>query len=377
MRFQFQDSAELIDGGLRETASGFLVGTARVARAGNIQIYGGDEVGRPDLRAVRVYRPAEEVFSRDTMRSVAHQPITLDHPSEAVDSGNWRAHARGHMGDEVARDGDFIRVPLVLMDSGAIGEYQRGKRELSLGYTCDLKWEPGKTADGKEYDAVQSNIRVNHLAIVGAARGGPELKLGDREDSEMTVENKRTVTIDGIGYTLTDQGAQLVENLQRKVTDAQAATTAAETKATEAATKLADALKQVATLEAEKATLAAQLSDATKPDALAKAAKDAAELRDTAKKLAPSLNLDGKSVAEVHKAVVDHKLGDAAAKFTADQYAASFATFAKGVTAGDGGLGVALGGAMPTGDAVGQRQKAIADRNQRLQNAWKQPQGAA
>lgn len=193
----------------------------------------------------------------------------------------------------------------------------------------------------------------------------------------MTVENKRTVTIDGISYALTDQGAQLVENLQRKVTDAQAATTAAETKATEAATKLADALKQVATLEAEKATLAAQLADATKPDALAKAAKDAAELRDTAKKLAPSLNLDGKSVAEVHKAVVDHKLGDAAAKFTADQYAASFATFAKGVTAGDGGLGVALGGAVSTGDAAAQRQKAIAGRNQRLQDAWKQPQGAA
>lgn len=378
MRFLFRDKAEFVDGGLRETADGFMVGTARVARAGNIQIYGGDELGRSDLRVVRVYRPADEVFAREAMASVAHRPITVDHPAEAVTADNALGLMRGHIGDEVARDGDFIRVPLVLMDSAAIGEYKRGKRELSLGYTCDLKWEPGKTADGQEYDAVQTNIRVNHLAIVGAARGGPELKLGDREDDEMTVENKRTVTIDGVPYAMSDQGAALVESLQRKVADAQTATAAAETKATETATKLADAEKKIATLEAEKVTLTSQLADATKPDVLAKAAKDAADLRDAAKKIAPSLNFDGKGTAEIHKMVVDAKLGEAAAKFTADQYAASFATFAAGVKASGGGSDFtrALGDASLSGGSD-QRDTALDNRNKRLSDAWKGPQPTA
>ena len=162
----------------RRTTDGFLVTNARVARSG-IQVYAGAEVGRPEMDEVRVYRPELEVFSGPTLRSFAHRPVTNNHPDVPVTSDNWRKYAVGQTGDEVMRDGQFVRVPMVLMDAEVIRAVEDGKRELSQGYTCDLKWGPGTTDDGQPYDAVQTQIRGNHTAIVKAARGGSSLRLGD------------------------------------------------------------------------------------------------------------------------------------------------------------------------------------------------------
>lgn len=166
------------DANLRYTTDGYLVAYPRVARSG-IQLYKGYEVGRDDLESVRIYRPSDEVFSPDSLHSYAHRPVTNNHPPVPVNSKNWRKYVVGSTGDEVLRDGQFVRVPTVLMDSDVISDYKDGKRQLSLGYTMDLVWGAGVTDDGEKYDAKQTNIRANHLAIVSAARGGPMLKIGD------------------------------------------------------------------------------------------------------------------------------------------------------------------------------------------------------
>src|SRR5690606_31354603 len=104
--------------GLRRTQDGYLVADAKVARTG-IQIYTGREVdpenkhGLRDKATVRVYRPEEEVFAQDAMHSFAYRPVTDDHPTEMVTADNWKALAVGQTGGEVARDGEFVRVPLV------------------------------------------------------------------------------------------------------------------------------------------------------------------------------------------------------------------------------------------------------------------------
>lgn len=162
----------------KRTADGYLAASARVARTG-IQIYSGRECGRPDLEFVRVYRPADEVFKADAIKTFAHRPITDDHPHQPVTADNWRTLSKGHTGEEVVRDGKFIRVPMLLMDGPTIKKWEDGKRELSMGYSCDLKWEDGITEDGEEYDAVQTNIKANHLALVKKARGGEDLHIGD------------------------------------------------------------------------------------------------------------------------------------------------------------------------------------------------------
>ena len=164
--------------GMHITSSGYLVAEPRIARTG-IQIYRGSELGRPDLEDVRVYRPANEVFDKRAMASLAHRPVTLDHPDRIVDPSNWREFAVGHSTGDVARDGEFIRVPLALMDAAAITAVQSGRSQLSVGYAAKLKWGPGETSDGQLYDAMQTEIRANHIALVSKARGGDKLKMGD------------------------------------------------------------------------------------------------------------------------------------------------------------------------------------------------------
>ena len=216
--FMLFDNLTIDEGAkVRITPDGYLTAQPRVAKVG-VQIYHGDECGRPDMEKVRVYRPAETVFDKTSMHGFAHKPVTLDHPNVRVTADTWKAVSVGHTGDDVARDGESIRVPMVLMDAKAIKAYRDGHRQLSMGYTCDLAWTPGRTSDGQEFDAVQTNVRPNHLAVVPAARGGPTLCLGDSNSTkEMTDMNVaatpntlRAVMVDGIACEMTDTAAAIV-----------------------------------------------------------------------------------------------------------------------------------------------------------------------
>lgn len=168
-------------------ADGSVIANPRVGRIG-IQLYRGDELGRKDLPVVRVWRPEAEVMDKTAMSSITHRPLTNDHPPEPVTKDNWKKYSVGHTGDTVARDGDFIRVPMMLSDGAAIAAFDAGKKELSLGYTSNLEWRDGTTPQGDKYDAVQTTIRVNHLALVDAARGGTKLAVGDSDDNAIVLE---------------------------------------------------------------------------------------------------------------------------------------------------------------------------------------------
>lgn len=174
---QFNDTVVL--DGVRRTRDGYLVGDAKIARTG-IQTYRAGEIGLTDRQAsdvIRVYRPESEVFAQDALASMAHRPMTVDHPAEMVTADNWKRHAVGLTGGDIARDGDFIRVPLTLMDASAIGDFEAGRRELSVGYTCDLVMEAGTTPSGEAYDAIQKSIRANHVALCRTARAAPNSVL--------------------------------------------------------------------------------------------------------------------------------------------------------------------------------------------------------
>jgi len=174
-----------LSGGIRPTKNGYLTANARVARTG-VQVYRGFEVGRPDMDKVRVFRPPSEVFKHDAMKSLAHMPVTYTHPPQTVDATNWDLYSVGYTGGDIVRDGDFVRVPLMLCDKDAIAAYKRdGVKELSVGYSCDLDWTPGHTKEGETYDAVQRCIEANHLAVVPVARGGEMLRLGDAAKPEL------------------------------------------------------------------------------------------------------------------------------------------------------------------------------------------------
>lgn len=305
--------------GVRRTADGYLVGEAKVARTG-IQVYLGDEVGRPDMPTVRVYRPPEEVFAKDAMHSYGHRPMTNEHPTDMVTAENWKAVSIGQTGDEVVRDGEFVRVPMVLMDAAAIKDFEAGKRELSMGYTSELEFVDGETPAGEPYDAVQRDLRMNHLALVARARGGDQLRLGDVNQGENRKEHDmsdgkttRTVQVDGLPIETTDAGAQAINRLQADVKAAEQLLTDAQTEH-EAAIGAKDA--ELANKDAEIEELKKQVISDADLDAKVQARAD---LIGKAKAVFDA-DYSGKSDADIRKAAVIGKLGANSTDGKSDEY---------------------------------------------------------
>ncbi|MGV1833947.1 DUF2213 domain-containing protein [Rhizobium rhizogenes] len=310
--------------GTRRTGDGYLVADARVARTG-IQNYRGAEIGRPEMRTVRVYRPGAEVFSEDTLKSVAHRPVTNEHPPEMVTSENWKKYSVGQTGDEVAGEGIFIHVPLMVSDEAAIQDIESGKQELSAGYVCDLDFTAGVTSAGEAYDAVQKNIRINHIAIVRRGRAGSKVRIGDaaapwgcaplaapRPISDQH-ENKEgmmpagTNTVDGIGIEIGDQVSELVAELQRQLADAKAQITAAD----------AAYQKAIAIRDAELDTLKASLVSDVEIERRAEARADLIGL---ARAIVGDVKTTGLSDAAIRKAVVVAKIGEGAVEGRSEAY---------------------------------------------------------
>lgn len=315
--------------GTRRTADGYLIADARVARVG-VQIYPGAEVRKPELQQARVYRPEAEVFHKDALASFAHRPMTVGHPKDAVTAATWKTVAVGQTDGDVVRDGQFVRVPMMVLDASAIASIEAGDRELSAGYICDLEWQSGTSPAGEDYDAIQRNIRVNHIAIVARGRAGSEVRIGDdavewgaapisqpvtdEREAEMAENTLRTVVVDGLSVSTTDQGAQAIEKLTKDRDDARAALAAANAAHTTAiAAKDADLAKKDALIDAEKAKV---LSDAE----IDKRVRARADLVSAATKIVKDVKTDGVSDADLRKAVVTAKLGDAAVKDKAQAY---------------------------------------------------------
>jgi hypothetical protein len=203
--------------------NGWLKADAAIARTGIQEYRRGDGSMRRELR------PEDVVFHSDALASFAMVPITDNHPPDGLlDSENTREYQRGHLGETVRRDGDKVRATVLITDADLVKAVTAGKDKLSCGYTCDLEDAPGEY-QGQRYDCIQRNIRGNHVAVVGTARGGPDLRLKlDTADGvairgicdeplpgpkNRTTEDRMVkIKIDGIEVEVAnDQGAQLIE----------------------------------------------------------------------------------------------------------------------------------------------------------------------
>jgi len=190
-----------------------------------------------------------------------------------------------------------------------------------------LVWGDGIAPDGTAYQARQTNIVGNHIAIVAAGRAGPLARIGDAEPitvagwgaSPITDEKDvimadaiqtRTVLIDGLSVVTTDAGAQALEKLQGQITDGQTALAAKDG-------ELAAKDVELAAKDAKMAEMAnATLSDA---DLDAKVAARA-DLIGKAKAIAKDVETTGLSDAAIRKAAVVTVLGDAALTGKSDAY---------------------------------------------------------
>ena len=142
-----------------------------------------------------VYRPIEELTNPETVESFNGVPFINDH--EMVGDGFTPYDKRPAGGtllnpqiESNGLNGDLRIYSEELKDAIA-----RGKKELSLGYLCDYELTSG-VFDGQKYDAIQRNIRGNHIALVKKGRMGSDVRVYDRAitmdslDLEITVQSK-------------------------------------------------------------------------------------------------------------------------------------------------------------------------------------------
>ena len=357
--------------GTRRTADGYLVADVRVARGGNIQDYYGHEIGEGEPNQLfKIWRPEDEIFKRDSLTTFAHKPVTMGHPAEGVSPDTWRNDAIGHIGSEVVRDGEFVRVPLVVMDGEAIKDIEGGIRQFSMGYDCDLVMQSGSTPDGRTYDGYQRNIRINHCAFVEAGRAGPQCRIGDSAKRTNTNDEGKTmtksVTIDGKTFEVADEVAaalmkgtitDTIAAAGKAVTDATAALTTASARADVAEKRASDAEAKVAELEKAKPTA----------DAIAAMASELVAVIDTAKIIAPKVETKGKTSDAIKSEVVSTVLGDAAKGKDASYIAAAFDMLARTKNDADP-VAIAIKAGAGTTDAGAKAGQAYDDA---IANAWK------
>jgi hypothetical protein len=383
----FTDRVEIADKAARITRDGYLVADALVGRANNIQEYRAAELGLTDRapdEVIRIFRPADKVFAKDALASLAHRPITLDHPAENVTAENWRRLAVGDVGDEIVRDGEFIRVPIKIMDGPAIASVQSDRREFSLGYSANLDFTPG-VHDGQAFDAVMEGFRFNHLAAVKLARGGSDLRIVDErtdDDRRKPAEQApvsspkaqprdatmpHTLIIDGLQVpNVSDEAKAAIEKLQGQVKDAntQVGTLTAD---------LATANTTIQTRDGEIVALNAKLKDAeVTPERLQQLADARAKVIEDAKAIDPKVVTDGKTDAEIKKAAVTARLGDAAKDMSDAEIGGAFRAFADSAPT-DAVRATIASGTVTAGDARVDYDKARDAQKKSLRDGWKNP----
>lgn len=176
------------------TPEGFLLcEEVAVARTG-MMIYGPDETPispGPD-GVTRIFRDEDEVFRPETIASGLGKSVTDDHPEEDVTPDNWRDLTIGTMLN--LRRGETVMDDLLLADflithKDGIKAVQSGKVEVSLGYDADyIDVSPGV---GR-----QSNILINHAALVEQGRCGPRCAIQDHDSLKQgKTMNKKPVKV--------------------------------------------------------------------------------------------------------------------------------------------------------------------------------------
>jgi hypothetical protein len=186
------------------TPQGFLRVDGYVSRAGIYEYvnkaedakYGAIGTIRRELRSL------EEVSRQDALAGFEGAPLTANHPTQQITSSNVRAYEIGTATARARMDGDRVAASMMIKDPNTIAKVESGElAELSPGYKALIIKQPGTdkryatlTNPEGRYDCIQTDIEINHLALVPRARGGSDLRIRmdgiedaaqERQDAEL------------------------------------------------------------------------------------------------------------------------------------------------------------------------------------------------
>lgn len=150
----------------------------------------------PD-RVYKVYRPEEELSDPDCIESFKLLPWVIKHEMLGTDgTPAERKGVHGVIGQDVYfNDQDQMLKGNIKVFSDSLSDViDNDMQELSLGYRCKYEFEPG-VFNGEHYDAIQRDIRGNHLASVEEGRMGKEVAVLDSltvtfDSREFVMKNK-------------------------------------------------------------------------------------------------------------------------------------------------------------------------------------------
>jgi hypothetical protein len=142
------------------------------------------------------------------------KPLTVEHPPLLINAQNAKDYTVG-LTDSTAyydKNTGFVRGVITVFDAKAVDLIKSGqKQEVSVGYECEVEHKPGEY-QGQRYDAIQKNLRINHVCVTERGRAGPDVKVLhlDSTDSDVAISinhkqdsyvNMVSVTRNGVEYT--------------------------------------------------------------------------------------------------------------------------------------------------------------------------------
>lgn len=268
---------------------------------------------------VRELRTPDEVLHPEALASFALVPVTNDHPPELLTADNAKQYTVGSVSESVVADGDKVRAALMITDAEAIEALDTGRSELSCGYTADVVTESG-VWEGQPYDAVQRNIRGNHVALVDAGRAGPtcSIRMDATDVAQEIAMDDVMIEVGGAKYSVpAEMAGELVKMLESKgLKPAMADEKPADKPSEEMAAVKADAQRKIDALQARLDGLQSAASAKSLRETIAREVREDIAVTDLAKrfdadvsesdsteskrrkivaKLDPSIKLDGKS----------------------------------------------------------------------------------
>lgn len=278
---------------------GFLHDSPVVGRVGVQEYRNADGSIRRELRL------PDEVFNADSLASFVGKPITVDHPKQGrVTAKTAHRLTVGTILSEGKQDGDTVRAAVVIHSPDAIGD----RRQLSLGYTAELEMTPGEHPVYGRYDAIQRNVKINHLSVVHSARAGAIARLnldGNEEVEFINPQEQQTMTVkvkldNGLEYDAAPEVSAELAKLRADATENAAKVQAKTDELSKAQAKLDALQSEVAGFQA-------------KIDAAKEEGKAAALARTALEKTAEGFKVDcaGKSDREVKEAVIKAVRADA------------------------------------------------------------------
>lgn len=184
------------------TPEGYLIDNPILTRVGIFEYHNPDGTIRRELRL------PEEVFAAESLASYKGKPVILTHEAGLVDVDNVQQEHIGTILSEGVQDGENVRAQIVIHDAESLSS---GLRELSLGYTQTPEETPG-IWNGQRYDAIQRDIRINHLALVQKARAGEQARL-NIDGEEKGGKQMAKVRKDGL---TPEEIARLVEEYKQR-----------------------------------------------------------------------------------------------------------------------------------------------------------------